>query len=246
MSDGLTIRCQSVTKTFLKKMREEEDDPEIQADDVWPVGQCSKSAVLGTYLCELHGGKTPNSAQNPITMFMPPDLVDKLEILAQNPDYLSRYNEIRQLEGRNAVLYERLQEGRVVNAEVQNEIKEVMFSIRNNELAKAMTSLQKILDTTYDERAIYSEIRENMNLMKGMTTTQVTTAQVLKTMATADSVNAAFMSFYTTVERAVRKHIKDVNVAELFLLEIAGDVRGRAGGGNAGTGLSLGSGSTED
>lgn len=246
MSDGLTVRCQSVTKTYLKNIREERNDPEISSDDVWPVGQCSKSAELGTYLCEFHGGKTPNSAQHPITMFLPADLAEKMEILAQNPDYLNRQQEIRLLDGRNAQLYARLASDRALPAEVQGEISEVMNLVRNNSLQDAMIKLQHILDTTYNERTIYSEIRENMNLMKGMTATQVTTAQVLKTMATSDSVGAAFISFYNTVDRAVRKYIKEADIAELFLLEIARDVQRHFSPSNAGPSLALGSGSVED
>lgn len=246
MNDGVTVRCQSVTKTFLKKIREEENDPEISSDDVWPVGQCSKSAELGTYLCELHGGRTPNSAHHPVTMFLPSDLAEKLEILAQNPDYLSRYQEIRLLEGRNAQLYERLSGERVLTPALRGEIGEVMHLIKNNDLRGALGKLQEMQDTTYDEKSVYNEIRENMNLMKGMTATQVTTAQVLKTMATSDSVGAAFISFYNTVDRAVRKYIKDTDIAESFLLEIARDVQRHFSTGDAGPSLALGSGSIED
>jgi hypothetical protein len=246
LNDGVTIRCQSVTKTFLKKMREEEGDPEISSDDVWPVGQCTKSAELGTFLCELHGGKTPNSAHNPLTMFLPSDLAEKLEILAQNPDYLSRYNEIRLLEGRNAQLYERLSGGLVLTPVLRQTITEIMALIRENSLVEAMNKLQSMLDTTYDEKAVYAEIRENMNLLKGMTTTQVTTAQVLKTMTTADSVSSGFIGLFNTIQRAVHKYIKEADIAELFLLEIAGDVRRYIGTGNERSSLTLGSGSIED
>lgn len=246
LSDGITIRCQSVTKTHLKKTREETGDPEISSDDVWPEGQCSKSAELGTYLCELHGGKTPNSAQHPIAMFLPADLAEKMEVLSQNPDYLNRRTEIDLLEGRNAQLYSRLSGGRVLNTQIQNELKEIDFLIRANELVKALTKLKEVLDTTYDERAIYAEIRENMNLMKGMTTTQVATAKELKTMATADSVTSSFINLFNTIQRAVGKYIKEADIAELFLLEIAGDIKRHIGSGDERSSFALGSGSVED
>ena len=63
MSDGLTHRCQGISKTRLRRARIEQnkEDPKLYpSDDFWPECQCGKPAMMtpgaGLYACKFHGG----------------------------------------------------------------------------------------------------------------------------------------------------------------------------------------------
>lgn len=223
-TDGVTIRCQGVSKVKLNRFREEHNDPELTSDDAWPEAQCDKGAVPGTYLCKFHGGKSLGMVKNPITQFMPLDLAEKMLALAENPDYINRQSEILQLLARNAQLYERLGT-RAVHPELQSEIREALKYLSNNQINEASSTLRDILDTTYSERELHSELRENIKIIDKMTSTQVNTAKELRTMATSDQVMNMIGGIYDALTKSVRKHVKEIPVAENILLEISGAIR---------------------
>jgi hypothetical protein len=243
LKDGVTVRCHAVTKEQMDRSREEAGDPDLDSSDVWPEGQCSKAAEPGTFLCHFHGGKTPNSAHNPLAAFMPIDLAQKIEIIASNGDYLSRRGDINALMALNAQLFERMGGADVLHPAVRTKLEAVVEKIKNNALIEAINDIQSLLDKTYDEKELRAEVRENMSLLKGMTQTQVTTAKELRLMATTDSVTNIVMRIFDSITKNSQKYIPDAELARPFLLAVAGDIRRLVNAGDAGTSLSLGDGS---
>lgn len=245
MQDGVSVRCQAVSKSYLRDIRLERGDPEISSDDVWPEGQCTKKATPGTFLCIYHGGETPGIERNPIEMFMPIDLAEKMEVLSRNPDYLNRQSEIYQLLSRNAELYERLR-GYVFPTAVRSRLMNVAALIEENELVKAVSEISSLYDATYDEKEIRAEIRENITLIKNLTSTQVTTAKELKTMATADQVTATLLGIFDVISKAITRYVKEPDVQQQFLLEVSGAIRRHTNTGASGSSFALGDGGSED
>jgi hypothetical protein len=190
LRDGISIRCQAVSKTNLRRIRVERGDLELTTSDIWPEGQCDKGAVPGTFGCKFHGGKSIVASGKSISRGMIPlDLQEKIEILQQNPDYINREFEIWQLLGMNAQLHERMEElgG---GPDSYEKILVGLNMIRGGDIENGIKGIQKIIESEFSQREIRDELRININLLKELTKVQVSTAKELKTMATTDQVMA--------------------------------------------------------
>lgn len=188
--DGVTIRCQAVSKTNLRKARVEQGNLELTSSDVWPEGQCIFAAEPGTYLCHFHGGSTRAIEKRGSAVMLgmiPIDMREKIEILQQNPDYINREMQIWELLAMNAQLYERMEElgGGPDSFE---KILDGLAMIEGGNIANGVKGIRDIVLSERSQRELRDELRTNMNLLKEMTKVQVSTAKELKTMATTDQV----------------------------------------------------------
>ena len=190
LRDGITPRCHAVSKTNLRRLRVERGDLNLTSEDVWPEGQCIQAAEPGAYACRFHGGATlaierrDNIASHGM---IPLDMHEKIKILQQNPDYISREMQIWEVLAMNAQLYEKMEElgGGPDSFE---KILVGLAMVEGGRIADGIKGIREIVLSEKAQRELRDELRTNMSLLKELTKVQVSTAKELKTMATTDQV----------------------------------------------------------
>lgn len=217
LRDGVTIRCHAVSKGNLRKARIEQGDLDLTSDDIWPEGQCQRAAEPGSFACALHGGKSALAAGRSVSIgILPYDLQQKIEILQQNPDYISREAEIWQLLGLNAQLYERLEE-LSTGPETLYRILDGLAMIENGTIGDGVKHIRRIIQSELAQRETRDEIRINTNLLAQLTKVQVSTAKELKTMATTDQVLAMVEGIVDDFISIVKDVIGDKTLADRLI-----------------------------
>ncbi len=214
LRDGITIRCQAVSKTNLRRMRVERGDLNLTSDDVWPEGQCPLAAEPGQFGCNFHGGGSAlKSGRNVALDVIPIDLRQKIEILQQNPDYINREMQIWEILGMNAQLYERMGElgG---GPDSYEKILDGLNMIANGNQAKGIEAIREIILSEQSQRELRDEIRINTTLLGNLTKIQVSTAKELKTMATTDQVMAMVEGIVDDFITIVKDVIPDKTTAD--------------------------------
>lgn len=203
------VRCQACSKTKIKQLRIEREDPSLRPDDLWPDAQCTWPAIEGTLNCELHGGRSTNTTKRTLAEWMPLDLREKIQALEQNKDQLfNRDNEIAQLIARNAQLYETLDD-LVLGVEGYTALIEAKKHLASGDVAAAMTLLTIVLRDSRTEREVHAEMRENIKLIDKLTITQFNIRKDLKLMATIDQVRNLLHGMYQAFERIAIEFIPD-------------------------------------
>lgn len=228
MSDGQRVRCHAVSKTYIRRIRIEQNNPDLSSEDIWPDGQCVRAAEAGTFLCYFHGGKSLTIRKRTILDFMPIDLQEKMEILIENKDYINREQEIYQVLALNAQLYERLDE---ISGGGEDTRQEILIGTRMIKDGQVEAGLSRIQDALGSERAqaeIREELRANFQLLQGLTRTQVNTAKELRLMATADQVIALIEGISDDFTRIISKNVSDPDLARRLLNEFVTAVRQRS------------------
>lgn len=228
MADGLTVRCQAVSKSSLRKARIIKNNPDLSSDDVWPEGQCVLSAEGGTFLCHFHGGKSLTIRKRTILDFMPIDLQEKMEVLIANKDYINREQEIYQILALNAQLYERLDEISGGGEDTRLEILAGTRMIQDGEIEAGLVRIKEALGSERAQAEVREELRANLQLLQGLTRTQVNTAKELRLMATADQVIALIEGISDDFTRIINKNIGDPDLARRLLSEFVAAVRQRS------------------
>lgn len=217
LRDDITIRCQAVSKTKLRKFRIEKGNMELTSDDAWPEGQCVRAANTGTFLCSLHGGKSVGIVKkNPTIAILPIDLQEKIQILMENPDYINREMQIWEILAMNAQLYERL--GEVGGGEATfDDIFDCLVMIEGGQIMDGLRRIREILASEKAQREIRDEIRANMSLLKELTRTQVSTAKELRTMATTDQVMALTEGIVDDFITNVKDVVEDKKISDKLI-----------------------------
>lgn len=211
MADGFTIRCQGISKSKLRILREEHEDYTSPADYFWPEAQCPKPAVPNMFVCHFHGGETPSSTPRTILDVLPIDLAEKMRILQENPDYLNRRVDINLMEARKWQLLEELQQG-LGGDEAWDDVGEALAMLRRGEMVKAEDTLQKAIKGNKKREEVWNEVYHIENIMRDLTTTQVKTAKDLQQMATYEQVSGLIVGIQSAFEDAVRKYIDDPSI----------------------------------
>lgn len=186
--DGITIRCQAVSKDKMRKLRVERGNLELTPDEAWPEAQCVRTAEPGAFVCHFHGGDSVSiDKRGRLLGVLPIDLQEKVRILQANPDYINREMQIWEILGMNAQLYEKM-EGLGGGPDSFEKILDGLSMIEGGQIAKGVEGIREIVLSEKSQRELRDELRTNMNLLSGLTKVQVSTAKELKTMATTDQV----------------------------------------------------------
>lgn len=208
-SDPNRIRCHGVSKTRLREARIKAGDPTLASDDVWPAAQCPKAAVEGTYLCNLHGGKSITIRKSTVAESMPVDLYEKFLQYEQNRSQLvNRINEIGQLLARNAQLYESL-EDLVLGEEAYYAIGEARDALLNGDVQRGLLLIGMALEGYRTEKEVWDEVRKNTQLVDKLTTTQFNIEKELKLMTTMDQMKNLLDGLYRGTERILAEALPD-------------------------------------
>lgn len=226
MKDGLTIRCQAVSKSKLRKWREDYNDPEATPDDTWPETQCGKSAEEGHFACKYHGGETPRYKKPPRSVLdvLPADLAAKMEMVMQNPDYISRKEDILLLKVRQLQLLEELEDD-VGGEEAWGMVAEGLVELRKGNEFIGQGLIEDALEMSKNQREIWEEIYKGTDVIKNLTNTQVKTAKELRLMATNEQIHNLMANIYETLMEQAKIYINDPEKREQFLRSFVGHFR---------------------
>lgn len=215
LRDGVTIRCQAVSKGNLRRIRVETGNLELTSDEAWPEGQCEKAAQVGLFGCVFHAGSKALavSGSNISSSILPIDLREKIEILKQNPDYISREAQIWEILGMNAQLYERIEDLSTGPATLDR-VLDGLVMIENGKIDLGVKLIREIIVSEVGQRETRDEIRTNTNLLAQLTKVQVSTAKELKTMATTDQVMALVEGLVDDFIQIVKDVVGDKTIAD--------------------------------
>lgn len=216
MADGITVRCQAVSRAYLKRIREECGNPDLSSSDVWPNGQCHRPAEPGAFLCKFHGGHSPAIYRRAVIQYMPIDLARIVDALLEDPDYLSRRLEICLLQGRITQLYRELSEGGRPNRSVIAEINSAVEMIQNGSVEEGISVIRSALERRASEGEIWKEIMALIDLLQSVTRTEVRSLYTLRAMASAEQVMALVEGIASVFIGLVKRYVapNDYRLAE--------------------------------
>lgn len=217
------VRCQAQSKGRLRKWREEFEDYETPAEDIWPECQCNRSAEPGAFACKWHGGATPKKDGSPprsLLDVLPVDLASKFKALAENPAYWSRREDILLMQARVWELMEDLQ-AVAGSEEAWGMVEEALVALRRGDELSAIELLREATSHHDNRRHIWNEIRSNENVIKELTNTQIRTIKDLKQMATTEQVTALVMNLYEIVANGAKEYIDDPIKQSKFLQQLS-------------------------
>ena len=223
-ADG-RIRCQAVAKGRLRKWREEFGDDETPAEDTWPETQCNRAAEEGYYVCKWHGGKS-KSKKAPKTIYdtMPKDLAAKLQVLYDNPDYISRREDILLIKARQWELLEKLDD-ELPGDEAWGMVEDGLHKINLGEDLSGKYLIEQALLSVKKQKDVWNEIYKSQNILKDLTNTQVKTAKELRLMASQEQVMHMIASIYEIMLEKADQFIDDPTQREKYIESVARDVR---------------------
>lgn len=216
LRDGETIRCQAIAKQKLRAIRVQHGydpyDETIKADDVWPEAQCEHPAVPGKLICGGRAGHGGNSVKIPyhhLLDVMPVDLREKIEILMENPEILSRRLEIIELSARNLQLFEEMRDSKLAGSDIDEELHKALTQLQAGNFAEAKKTLEEALKAKVDQGKRWNEIRTNTMILKDLSRTEIGTIKEMRQMITSDQFMAVIFSIADAVKEAVEKYISD-------------------------------------
>lgn len=220
LRDG-RMRCHAIAKSRLREWREEFNDTESPAEVSWPETQCRGAAVEGFYVCKWHGGSTPRVVNPPRSILdvLPDDMAAKYAVLMQNPDYISRKEDILLFKARQWQLLEEL-EKQHGGEEAWGMVAEGLNEIKLGNQVTGIGLLEDALESTHNIKEIWKEQRENEAVIKDLTNTQVKTAKELKSMATYDQVMNMMINVFNVILEKANNLIEDPIKRDAFIAEI--------------------------
>lgn len=221
MSDGKRIRCQAVAKNQVRQWREEHNDTETPIEELFPECQCGREAVIGQYVCRWHGGQSPRRVNPPRTIIdtMPAEFAEKFRVIAEDPDYISRRDDILLMKTRQWELLEELSQ-QVGSEEAWASIHEGIRNIKRGEIIAGTRMIEEALDSYSAKDKVWREIRQVENVLKDLTNTQVKTAKELQSMATTEQITALITNILSAISHE-SLIIDDPNTRNQFLQSLS-------------------------
>lgn len=218
------VRCQAVAKSRLRRWREEHNDYDSPAEAAWPECQCHRPATAGMFVCQWHGGLTPSSTA-PRSLFdvLPIDLGEKLKVLMENPDYISRREDMLLLKARQWEILEELQQ-QVGGEEAWGLVQEAHVAISRGDIIQGLRQLDDALQSTKLKKEAWNEWYRAEAMLRDLTSTEVKTAKELQMMATADQVAVLISNIFDAITRGVEKYVEQPVAKVGFLNYVAAEI----------------------
>lgn len=218
------IRCQALSKSQIRRYREEHDDWATPNEDLWPECQCPKAAEPGMYACYFHGGKTANPRPMRSLMdVLPIDLGEKVKILLSDPAYISRKEDIAVLRARQWELLDKLR-NLTDSEESWGAVSDALFELQKGNEDIAANLLKEALNTSKEGTNLWREYYDVEKILKDVTATEVKTAKELQSMATAEQVGRLMNRIYEILMSGAEKYIDDKQQQSAFLRFVAGEL----------------------
>lgn len=224
-SDPNRVRCQACASGKTRALRIKYEDPDLEADQLWPEAQCSKAALEGTFGCKKHAGKSAESVKFGMLDYMPEDLAAKIEVFSQNTyELLNRTNDIALLKARNAELFEQLEE-LVLGEEAYEMVLEARRLLRRGDVVDAGFMLDAALESTKKETEVWEEVRKNTIIVEKLTVSHFTIAEKLKVMTTIDQMRSLVDGVYRGGEILFKQYIPDPDLRTQAMMQYAKLIR---------------------
>ena len=224
------IRCQAVSKTYLKHVREEASDPTIKAADVWPKGQCKKAAEEGMYLCKYHGGMSTNTRKHDLSDYLPPDMYALFERVRNSPELLSRYEDIAILKTRTMQLLDRASNLNT-GPNVSKRIAKGVEFIESGDVNRGVLIIKKAVTDIQSDSEVWDEIRKNSETISKLHNTQVATEKELRQNLTREQYITALNYIYRMLLQGAEEVVTDPYERTQLITRYAGGIRQLIGSG---------------
>ena len=230
MLDGKTIRCQGVSKTRLRKLREERGIGTLRQKIFGLKHSVVNLLSLGSFVCKYHGGQSPRRVPRDVMELVPINLREKLEVVLDNPSYLDRSSDIYLLEARKWELLERLSEhpGR---QEAWGMVSEAYHELMRGNLLEAESLISEALKHSDAEKEIWQEIVSLAGSQQTIASTQVKVMKELKLMITMEQVMYLISVVQRALKEATERYIDDAHVREAVVDYISRRLEDAAGSG---------------
>lgn len=232
MKDGETIRCQAVSKTKLRAARVARGydpyDTTITSDDVWPEAQCSHPAVPGKLVCggkTGHGGNSMDVPYHHLMDVMPVDLKEKMELLMENPEVLSRRLEIIELSARNLQLMEEMKNDKIAGSDNDEQLRDALNELVAGNFKAAEKTLRDVIESKAGQQKRWREVRENIVILKDLSRTEMSTIKEFRQMITSDQFMNVLLSLADAVTEAAEKYISDKTIQSNVIGHVYASVR---------------------
>lgn len=229
LRDGFTPRCHKVSSQKLRAIRARENRPDLTADEAWPEAQCSHSAVPGYLLCRIHLKGLAKIKMKPKDMldWLPIDMQEKMRIIMDNPQVLSRQFEMHQLIARILVLYDKLNNKEALGRYALSNLREGLKMIHEGDTVKGSALIEDVIESRTIERETYDEIYQAMSLLKDMTRVEVSSMKDLKLMLSYDQMVAGLLGVADALSAALKEYVADERTRELVAGAVARDITRR-------------------
>lgn len=225
LKDG-RVRCHALAKSRIRKWREAYEDEDTPTDDLWPECQCGRAAEEGQFVCYFHGGVTPRRVNPPRTMLdvMPIEMAEKFRAIMDNPDYISRKDDINLIKTRVMMLLEELNE-EASSEEAWGLVHEARVKLKKGDPLNALDYLERAIKTTENKDKVWKEIMQTEKLLGDLTTTQMKTAKELQSMATVEQVNALIATMINLIAAGAQNYIPDPMIRSNFTRTIVAEIQ---------------------
>lgn len=225
-TDPSRRRCQGCGYVKMNKIRAREDNPDLTCDDMWPEAQCKDGAEEGTYGCKYHNGVSHERALSQVSPFdyMPVNLREIAQTLAENPEALSQYKEIIELRSRVVQLLLEM-EDRPSGSSVWKQIEQATYDIEEGYIAQGVREIRSIMRDVRNQKETWDEIRETNALLDKMRKTQFTVEKELRTMTTQDQLFAAFDTLFDITMNVIDDLVKDETLARHLRTRIRSEIQ---------------------
>lgn len=234
------IRCHSVSKTRLKRLREEKNDPTITADEAWPELQCHYGARPGYYVCYYHGagkvggpvpGVRPMQQAKDISKYLKNDLADKYRTAVSDPEIFNQRQNVALLSARNAELVENIAISGLSDVNRLKQMRNGLKKIEEGDPKEGARLIRQALAGIDDSKSAWEEIRKNTSVIKDLTNAEINRQKEMRLTLTAEQVMAKFEEFSNALIDAVEKNVHDEEILKAVYSHIVGAARGVIGTG---------------
>jgi len=228
------IRCQAVGKNKLRRLRIERNNPDLTPDEAWPDAQCVFGARPGYYACRYHGGGNrggPVSGTIKVTekglakYVLKKSLGQMYKDYVEDPTLFEQRQNAALLSARNAELLTDLASAAMGDQSSFKLLVKATEEIKKGNVTGGTALLDKVIDQVSSERAAWSEIRQNVTLIKDLTTAEMNRLKEMRHMLTADQVLNKFEQFSDVVMDAIDRYVENPETREKMLRLIVGGSR---------------------
>lgn len=217
------VRCHALSKSQIRKWREEYSDYDTPSDELWPECQCTRPAAVGMYVCYWHGGESPTSKPRDILDVMPIDLAEKFKTLSEHPDYISQQETILLYRARKWELLEELSKTPNVD-ETRGMLAEALVALRKGDDLEAANLIESALTSDTLSHQAWDEIYRLDNMLNKTIDTEVKSAKELRLMATVQQVGYLVQNLFRAIQDGAAKYIDDGHKRTGFLLFMANEL----------------------
>jgi hypothetical protein len=144
-------------------------------------------------------------------------LWEKVRAIAENPQYISRKDEILLLQARIGQLLEKISLDDDGGAVGWSLVSDALIALEKGNTSGARELLDDAVKQHVTEKEVWKEIYTTMDMLKNMTNTQMKTAKELRTMVSMEQLNYMLLAIQQIIMDLAKEHITDDRTRNKFL-----------------------------